>query len=58
MGSFVIPLGMAYEMVSFVDARKVSFEGTVTHRFSIEDAPEAYKTFDEGETGKVVFEWS
>jgi propanol-preferring alcohol dehydrogenase len=57
MGSFVIPLWMTYEMVGFLDAQKVSFEGVVTHRFSIDDAPEAYRIFDEGKTGKVVFEW-
>ena len=57
MGSFVIPLWMTYEMVAFIDAQKVSFEGIVTHRFSIDEAPEAYKLFDEGKTGKVVFEW-
>jgi len=58
MGSFVLPLWLTWEMVDFVDSQKVSFEGTVTHRFSIEDAPEAYKLFDEGNTGKVVFEWN
>jgi propanol-preferring alcohol dehydrogenase len=57
MGSFVIPLWMTWEMVDFLDAQKVSFEGTVTHRFSIEEAPEAYRIFDEGKTGKVIFEW-
>jgi len=57
MGSFVIPLWMTWEMVGFLDRQNVSFEGTVTHRFPIEEAPEAYKLFDEGKTGKVVFEW-
>lgn len=57
MGSFVLPLYLTWEMVNFVDAQKVSFEGTVTHRFSIEEAPEAYRIFDGGETGKVVFQW-
>ena len=27
----------------------------ITHRFGIEDAAEAYATFDQGDTGKVVF---
>ena len=30
-------------------------EGMVTHRFRVEDAAEAYSTFHEGNTGKVVF---
>ena len=57
MGSFVIPLWMSWEMVNFLDRQNVSFEGAVTHRFSIEEAQEAYRLFDEGKTGKVVFEW-
>jgi L-iditol 2-dehydrogenase len=57
MGSFVIPLWMSWEMVNFLDRQNVSFEGTVTHRFPIEEAPEAYRLFDEGKTGKVVFQW-
>lgn len=58
MGSFVLALWQTWEMVSFIDKQKISFEGAVTHKFSIEDAPEAYRIFDEGKTGKVVFEWS
>jgi threonine dehydrogenase-like Zn-dependent dehydrogenase len=58
MGSFVIPLWMSWEMVDFLDTQQVSFEGIVTHRFPIEEAPEAYRIFDEGKTGKVVFEWN
>jgi threonine dehydrogenase-like Zn-dependent dehydrogenase len=58
MGSFVLSLWLAWEMVSFIDSQKVSFEKAVTHRFSIDDAPKAYKIFDEGQTGKAVFEWS
>jgi len=57
MGSFVLPLWMTWEMVNFLNDQKVSFEKTVTHRFSIEEAPEAYRIFDEGKTGKVVFQW-
>ena len=57
MGSFVIPLWMTWEMVDFLSSRQVSFEGIVTHRFPIEEAPEAYRIFDEGKTGKVVFQW-
>jgi propanol-preferring alcohol dehydrogenase len=58
MGSFVLPLWLTWEMVGFVNSQKVSFEKAVTHRFSIDDAPLAYKIFDEGQTGKAVFEWN
>jgi len=57
MGSFVLPLWMTWEMVNLFGSQNISFEGIVTHRFSIEDAPEAYRIFDEGKTGKVIFEW-
>ena len=57
MGSFVLPLWMTWEMVSFLHAQNITFEPIVTHRFSIDEAPEAYSIFDEGKTGKVVFEW-
>jgi len=57
MGSFVLPLWMTWEMVGFLNSQKISFEGIVTHKFPIEKAPEAYSLFDQGKTGKVVFEW-
>ena len=57
MGSFVLPLWMTWEMVNFVAGQALSFERLVTHRYRIDDAAEAYRTFDAGGTGKVVFEW-
>ncbi|MFQ6041096.1 MAG: zinc-binding dehydrogenase [Candidatus Poribacteria bacterium] len=57
MGSFVLSLGLAWDLAHFTARRKLPFENAVTHRFSIEDAPEAYRLADEGRTGKVVFVW-
>ena len=57
MGSFVLPLWMAWKLVDVVTSQPLSFDRLVTHRYRIEDAPEAYCTFDAGGTGKVVFEW-
>ncbi len=57
MGSFVLPLWMAWEAIAFVDSHDISFDPLVTHRFPIDRASEAYGAFDEGRTGKVVFEW-
>ena len=57
MGSFVLPLWMAWDMVKFMVDQHVSFEPAVTHRFPLEAAPEAYRLADKGRTGKVVFEW-
>ena len=56
MGSFVLPLWMTWEMVDFLDSQKLSFESAVTHRFPLEKAAEAYETFAEGRSGKVIFE--
>ncbi|MGD8240327.1 MAG: alcohol dehydrogenase catalytic domain-containing protein [Armatimonadota bacterium] len=58
MGSCCLPLPMAWELVQFFEEREISMDEAVTHRFALEDAPEAFRLFDEGRTGKVVFEWS
>jgi threonine dehydrogenase-like Zn-dependent dehydrogenase len=58
MGSCCLPLQMAWELVEFFEKHEISMVEAVTHRFPLEDAPEALRVFDEGHTGKVVFEWS
>jgi len=35
--------------------RGLSVEGMITHRYTLDEAPEAYRRFKAGETGKVVF---
>jgi propanol-preferring alcohol dehydrogenase len=55
MGSFVISLGMSYEMAQFLAAKKVSFDPLVTHRFPFGEGVEAYRVADESRTGKVLF---
>ena len=57
MGSFVLSLGLAWNLVDFTARYRLPFEKAVTHRFAIEDAPEAYRLFDAGRTGKVMFIW-
>jgi propanol-preferring alcohol dehydrogenase len=57
MGSFVIPIYMYYDLSQFILEHQLPLEGMITHRFSIEQAPEAFALFDQGRTGKVVFEW-
>ncbi|MCC6446805.1 MAG: alcohol dehydrogenase catalytic domain-containing protein [Armatimonadetes bacterium] len=57
MGSFVISLGMAWEMVCFLAEQKISFDPIVTHRFPIEEAPAAYRLADTGRCGKALFVW-
>ncbi len=56
-GSFVLPIWMASEMAEFIARHRLPFEKAVTHRFPLEQAEEAFRLFDSGECGKVVFEW-
>ena len=56
-GSFVLPIWMVPEMAAFMVRHKLPFDKMVTHRFPIEQAEEAFKLFDSGECGKVIFEW-
>jgi propanol-preferring alcohol dehydrogenase len=57
MGSFVSPINYYWDLVDFIRGRKLNFERMVTHRFPIAEAQEAFRAFDGGKTGKVVFEW-
>ena len=58
LGNSVYPVNAYYDMVEFVQRNEVPLDDIVTHRYSIDQAVEAYRTFDAGETGKVVFDWS
>lgn len=55
MGSFVIPLGMSYELVQFLASKRLSFEPLVTHCFPFEAGDEAYRVADASRSGKVLF---
>lgn len=57
-GSFVMPLFMYEELAGFMVRHALHFEPMVTHRFTLDDAEEAFALVDSGECGKVVFEWS
>ena len=37
--------------------QNLRFSDLVTHRFSLDQAQEAFDTFDGKQTGKVVFAW-
>jgi threonine dehydrogenase-like Zn-dependent dehydrogenase len=58
MGSFVIPIYMYDDLVRFILDHNLSLEEMVTHRFPLEEAPEAFARFDGGATGKVILEWA
>jgi len=53
-GSTVFPMG-EYEEICRLYADGLPTEQFITHRFSLEQADEAYRTFAAGETGKVLF---
>ena len=57
MGSFVGSVHEFWELTAFMLERKLELGRMVTHRFALEAAPEAFRLFDSGRTGKVVFEW-
>ncbi len=48
---------MTWDLVDFAARHQIAFEQAVTHRFAIEEGPAAYRLFDAGKTGKVIFEW-
>lgn len=58
MGSFVSPIGMYWELAAFLVRQRVALEAMVTHRFGIEEAPEAFRLADSAKSGKIVFEWT
>ncbi|TAK26029.1 MAG: iditol 2-dehydrogenase [Chloroflexota bacterium] len=49
-------IGLA-ECAEFIVDRAVPIERLITHRYRLDQAVEAFKTFDAGGTGKCVFLW-
>jgi propanol-preferring alcohol dehydrogenase len=56
-GSPIFRTDTYFEMANFLVKNKISLERTVTHRFSLDQAAEAFRLFDSGRTGKVAFVW-
>lgn len=56
-GNSVYSIQEYFELVDFVRNHRVPLDELVTHRFGIEQAPEAFSLFNSGETGKTVFIW-
>ncbi len=57
-GSFVMNAGEYDNLVRFMVAHGISLAPLVTHRYGIEQAPEAYEMARSGDCAKVVFEWT
>lgn len=56
-GNAVYSTSDYYRAVDLIERLEINLDSTVTHRFPIEDAVEAFELFDTGQTGKVVFTW-
>ena len=56
-GSWTFSQSGLAEVADFVVERRVRLADLITHRFSLDQAVEAYQLFDSGRTGKVVFTW-
>ena len=58
VGSYVFPITMVPEIVEFMIDHQVHFSDLVTRTFKLEQAEEAYRLFDGGQTqGKFMFLW-
>ena len=56
-GSWTFATWMLKEAANWILERNVRINDLITHRFPIEQAQEAYRIFQGGQTGKVVFVW-
>ena len=56
IGSIIPAKGDYEEIFDFVADRDVPLEELVTHRFGLEEAPEAFNLHESGKAGKIVFE--
>lgn len=56
-GSPIFKTDTYFEMADFLVNHKISLESTVTHRFRLEQAAEAFQLFDTRRTGKIAFVW-
>jgi threonine dehydrogenase-like Zn-dependent dehydrogenase len=57
IGAWYFPLSEFQEISEFVVNKKIPVEKMITHRFSIDQAAEAFRLFDERKTEKAVFVW-
>ena len=56
-GSWVCSIGQMEELVEKLVAWNLHPEAIVTHKFTLDQAREAYEIFDSGQSGKVAIVW-
>ena len=57
IGAWYFPLSEFEEISQFIVNRKIPVEKMITHRFSLGEAAEAFRMFDERKTEKAIFVW-
>ncbi len=57
IGGWHFPLGEWQEITRFVIDHNIPVTQTITHRFPLQDAPEAFRLFDQRVTEKAIFVW-
>ena len=57
-GSWTFSTSGLKESINFTAKRKVPLDSLITHRSTIENAPQAYKKFSKGSPGKFVINWA
>jgi threonine dehydrogenase-like Zn-dependent dehydrogenase len=56
-GSWTMSTVHLAEVANYIVDHRVPLKNLITHRFPLEQAVDAYKLFESGQTGKVVFTW-
>lgn len=58
VGGWYFPLGAWSEICEFVVSQGLNVEALISHRFTLDQAAEAFDKFDKRETEKAVFIWN
>ncbi len=58
IGAWYFPVFEWEEIARFVVDRRIRVDKLITHRFPLEEAPEAFRMFDQRLTEKAVFVWN
>ena len=56
-GSYVFPITLYPEIRDFLVERDLHFSSIVTRSFTLDEAEEAYRLFESGAVGKLMFMW-
>ena len=56
-GAWTFSTWMLEEAANWIVHRNLPIDDLITHRFPLAQAEEAYRLFQQGQTGKVVFAW-